>query len=85
MGNEVHLRALALDLSSMSAENLDGAEGGFIYAKVPVVVDAHNVETVAQNVAALAKQHGVEVAHIDLDSSADSAVSRFFCVTGEHG
>jgi hypothetical protein len=84
MGDEADLRALASRLSELGAENLDGAEGGFVYAKLPVEVDARNVQAAADQIGGLAEEHNVVVDHIDLDSSADVTASKFFCVSGTH-
>ena len=82
-GSERDLTELAADLSELGAENLSGAEGGFIYAKVPVEIKSLSIEAVAGQVSRLAEQHNVLVDHIDLDSSTE-VTSQFFCLTGAH-
>ena len=72
------LESLAIELAERGGVNLDGVEGGFLYAKMPVQLDAHDIERVASETSALARKHSIEVDLIDLDSSADVTKSKFF-------
>jgi hypothetical protein len=82
-GEQSSLESLAGDLAALGARNLDGAEGGFIYAKMPVRLNADDVLRVATEIDALAERRRVIVDHIDLDSSPEIGGSKFFCLSGE--
>jgi hypothetical protein len=58
-------------LVALGARNLEGAEGGFVYAKVPVTLDAKDIEQTVNEVRHLAAKFGLEIDAIDLDSSDD--------------
>lgn len=58
-------------LVAIGARNLEGAEGGFVYAKVPVTLDAQGIEQTVDEVRQLAAKCGLEIDIIDLDSSDD--------------
>ena len=71
------LDALALKLSGLGAVNLGGAEGGFLYPKLPVENDPAAVAIAVGNVRALAIDCGVEVISVDVDTSPDVEGSAF--------
>ena len=77
-GASKNLTSLADDLANLGARNLDGAEGGFIYAKMPVLLNADDILRVAHETSALAERHNIIVDHIDLDSSPEVDSSKFF-------
>lgn len=58
-------------LIALGARNLEGAESGFVYAKVPVTLDAKEVEQTVNEVRHLAADCGLEIDIIDVDSSDD--------------
>jgi hypothetical protein len=72
------LGPLADDLAKIGGSNLDGAEGAFLYAKMPVRLDAADIQRVAADVSAMAATHQVDLDLIDLDSSPEVSRARFF-------
>lgn len=67
-------------LVALGARNLEGAEGGFDYAKVPVTLDANEVEQTVNNVRHLAAKCGLEIDTIDLDSSDDIQKTKVYSI-----
>lgn len=82
-GETGRLESLAGDLAQLGAQNLDGTEGGFLYAKLPTKLLADEIESTVSKVHALAVQHAINVGLIDLDSSQDVQSSTFFTVYQE--
>ena len=72
------LRAMKPRLIAMDAVNLDGEEGGWLYAKVPVQLKRTEIEKTVTNVRSLTSEHDVRIDIVDLDSSADASSSKFF-------
>jgi len=77
-GPTVKLESLVESLVPIGGQNLDGAEGGFVYAKLPVALQSDDIKQLASRVCSLATQHGVNVGLIDLDSTENVANSKFF-------
>jgi hypothetical protein len=77
-GDPSNLTSLADELAALGGRNLEGAEEGFLYAKLPVRLDAADIQRAAGETSALAEQHKVIVDHIDLDSSPAVGSSKFF-------
>ena len=65
-------------LVALKACNLDGAEGGFVYAKVPVELATSEIEARIALVRQLASDAEIEIVLIDLDASADVERSKFY-------
>ena len=65
-------------LERLGARNLEGSEGGSVYAKVPVELCVEDIEQKIDTVRTLAFEAGVEVDIIDLDSSSEVEQSTFF-------
>lgn len=70
--------ALKPTLGALGARNLGGAEGGTVYAKVPVTLDANDIEQTVDKVRHLASNVGLEIHIIDLDSSEDVERATFY-------
>lgn len=84
-GNPCQHAAMRSGLESLNAVNLDGAESGFIYAKLPVPLE---VEQIAQRIAQvrkLAEKAEVRIDVIDLDASADVQGSKFYTLWTANG
>lgn len=64
-------------LEDLGARNLDGNEGGFVYAKVPVDLNVKDIERTIGAVRKIVSQAGIEIDIIDLDSSDDVEQSKF--------
>jgi hypothetical protein len=71
------LERVALHLRSLGAVNLDGAEGGFLYSKLPVQGEPNAVALIVSQVRALADADGVETLSVDVDTSPDVMRSNF--------
>jgi hypothetical protein len=71
------LERLAARLRPLGAVNLDGAEGGFLYPKLPVEREPDAVFEIVSQVRALADAEGVETLSVDVDTSADVSRSNF--------
>lgn len=65
-------------LVALGARNLDGAEGGMVYAKVPMMLDFNDIEQTVQEVRQLASRVGLEIHIIDLDSTDDVVRATFY-------
>jgi len=83
-GEPAKLRALADDLAALHARNLEGAEGGFLYAKLPVQLDVSDIQRIEGFVSGAAERHGIIIDHIDLDSSPDIGGSKSFSLIEGH-
>ncbi|WP_394271096.1 hypothetical protein [Qipengyuania sp.] len=77
-GEPVRHHAIRARLSSLGAQNLGGAEGGFVYAKVPVRIDRASIGKTIDKVQALALEVGLELHLIDLDSSNEVGRSKIY-------
>ena len=77
-GDPEALRAMKPGLIAMDAVNLEGEEGGCLYAKVPVHLEKAEIEETVTNVRSLGSEHNVRIDIVDLDSSADVGSSKFF-------
>ena len=77
-GNPDCHAAMKPGLLKLEAVNLGGAEGWFVYAKVPVSLDENEIETRISAVHQLADEADVDVEIIDLDSSSDVTQSKLF-------
>lgn len=77
-GDPEALRAMKPGLIAMDAVNLDGEEGGCLYAKAPVQLERTEIERTVTNVRSLGSEHDVRVDIVDLDSSNEVASSKFF-------
>ena len=78
IGGEPHaLRKVAATLEKQGACNLDGFDGGFIYAKVPIATNAASAIECAERVADLCAGFGVILTAIDADTSPEVATSVF--------
>ena len=65
-------------LMAMGAVNLDGAEGGTVYAKLPVSIDELSITRCVSKTGVLAAQFGIQIDLVDLDSSKDVKTSKFY-------
>jgi hypothetical protein len=70
--------ALKPALVALGARNLVGAEGGMVYAKVPVTLDAKDIEQTVDEVRHLASGVGLDIHIIDLDSGDNVERSKFY-------
>ena len=77
-GDPDALRAMKPGLIEMDAVNLDGEEGGCLYAKVPIQLERTEIERTVTNVRSLGSEHDISIDIVDLDSSADASSSKFF-------
>lgn len=71
------LAAFAEKLVEFQAVNLNDAEGGFLYPKLPVLNSASQISEVIEQVRSMAVQHNVEVLAVDADTTTDPSTSRF--------
>lgn len=65
-------------LVELGAVNLEGAEIGFVYAKVPVSLNVVEVEKRIEQVRDLAQKAGVGIGVIDIDACIDVERSKFY-------
>ncbi|MDG6079945.1 hypothetical protein E3U23_12170 [Erythrobacter litoralis] len=72
--------AMKPGLELMKAFNLDEPYDGFVYAKVGVLVDEKHIERCVAKVKKLARNAGVQLVGIDLDSSPDEQ-STFYTIS----
>lgn len=77
-GNPDRHAAMKPGLLKLDAVNLGEAEGGFVYAKIPVSLDEREIEASISSVRKLAEEANVDVEIIDLDSSSDVGESKLF-------
>jgi hypothetical protein len=68
-GTEAALVAVANVLASQGGENLDGADTGFLNAKLRVASDTDQIIAMIERVDALATAAGAELVTVDADSS----------------
>ena len=73
----VRLERMVPQLRSLGAVNLDGAEVGFLYPKLPVQSEPNAVAELVSNVRALADAHEVQVLSVDVDTTPDVRRSDF--------
>ena len=71
------LERIAAHLRSLGAVNLDDAEGGFLYPKLPVRNDPSDIASLVSQVRTLAVAEEVETLSVDVDTSPDVARSNF--------
>jgi hypothetical protein len=76
-GPEERLVRLATLLGPLGAVNLDGADGGFLYPKMPVAHEPENVADLIIHVRDIAEREGVEILSVDIDTSADVTRTKF--------
>jgi hypothetical protein len=74
------LQLAVANLSEAGLSNLDGAEGGFLYAKQPTAFDESALISNIESIASLCDDLGVKVSHIDLDTSPDAEQLKFHCL-----
>ena len=72
-----NLETISSLLGQIGGQNLDGSEGGFLYAKLPTKLELDDVRQRAEQVSELAQQCDVSIALIDLDSSCEVIRSKF--------
>lgn len=72
------LRAMKPGLTAMDAVNLEGEEGGCLYAKVPVHLERTEIAKTVTNVRSIGSEHDVRIDIVDLDSSAEVGSSKFY-------
>lgn len=77
-GDPEALKSMMPGLIAMDAVNLEGEEGGCLYAKAPVKLERAEIEKTVANVRSLGSKHNVRIDIVDLDSSADVGSSKFF-------
>lgn len=70
--------SMAPSLVALNAVNLGGAEGGFVYAKVPASLNEAEIQERIAQVRALADKSEIEIAVIDLDAATDVERSKFY-------
>jgi hypothetical protein len=78
MGSPLRHASMEPGLKAVNAVNLGGAEGGFVYAKVPVSMNAAEIEERISYVRKLADDAEVAIELIDLDSSEDIAQTKTY-------
>lgn len=66
-GDPAALKAMKPELIEMDAVNLDGEEGGCLYAKIPVQLDRNVIEKTINAVRSLGRENDVRIDIIDLD------------------
>lgn len=71
------LETLAARLAPLGAVNLDGAEGGFLYPKLPVSSEPNDVVRLISQIRELSYAEGVEALSVDIDTSPDVTRSHF--------
>ncbi len=76
-GDPEALNAVKPGLLAMDAVNLNGEEGGCLYAKVPVKLERAEIEEAVARVHSLGSEHDVRIDIVDLDSSAEVSSSKF--------
>ena len=72
------LHLICKDLSELDAVNLEGSEGGFVYAKIPVELTKKKIANAIASVRQLAGNYKVDIDLIDLDSSSGVGISTFY-------
>ena len=75
--------AMKPGLQAMKAVNLSGAEGGFVYAKIPVELDESEITQRVSQVRSLAEQSEIRIDIIDLDATAYVTTSNFYTLWTE--
>ena len=71
------LERMVPHLRSLGGVNLDGAEGGFLYPKLPVNAEPSAVALLVSQVRDLADAEEVETLAVDVDTLPDVARSNF--------
>lgn len=71
-------RSIKDALAGLGAVNLEGAESGFVYAKVPVSMNCVEIEKRIAQVREVVGKAEVEIVLIDLDASTDVERSKFY-------
>ncbi len=71
------LEALAPELAGLGAQNLGGAEGGFIYPKIPIADSTAATADVVDRVLSLCDEYNVKPLTIDLDTDPDVTRAKF--------
>ena len=71
------LESIAHHLRSLGGVNLDDAEGGFLYPKLPVHADPSAVAHMVSQVRELADAASVETLSVDVDTVPDVTRSNF--------
>ena len=71
------LERIAHHLRSLGGVNLDDAEGGFLYPKLPVHADPNAVALMVSQVRNLADAEDVETLSVDVDTVPDVTRSNF--------
>jgi hypothetical protein len=69
---------MAPGLRKLGAVNLTDGVGGFVYAKVPVVIAEVEIVEQISNVSSLSEKAGIEIGVIDLDANSDVEKSKFY-------
>ena len=78
MGHPDNHRSAWPEFQKLGAVNLEGEEGGFVYAKFPVSLDRSRIEQVVEKVWKLSSDADLDCSIIDLDASTDVERSKFF-------
>ena len=79
-GDRVRLEEIARTLLQLGGKNLGGPEYGFFYPKVPVRSELTAMIAVVERVIECCEEVGVEIDHIDADTSSDVEHSSFRCL-----
>ena len=77
-GEPRELRDLADELCGSIWRNTDGWESAFLYPKVEIVKELEPIVETAETMYILCVSHGVEIIHIDADTSPEVEQSEFF-------
>lgn len=77
-GSREQHESMKTALIELGAVNLEGAEYGFVYAKVPVLLSVVEIEERVAQVRDLAAKADVAIDIIDLDASTDVERSKFY-------
>ena len=78
MGHPDNHRATWPEFQKLGAVNLEGEEGGFVYAKFPVSLEQSKIEEIVERVWAISSEADLDCSIIDLDASTDVKHSKFF-------
>lgn len=78
MGDPWRHDTMRASLVALGARSLEGSEGGFVYAKLPVTLTISDIQQTIDEVRHLAAEAGLEIHIIDLDSSDEIERTKFY-------
>lgn len=77
-GQSTDLEALNAELRELDTKNLDGSEGGFVYAKVPVQLIEKAIIKQVEQVRKQAESHKIAIHIVDLDPTDEMHSKKFY-------